>query len=101
MGNEEKKTEKATPGERILKKWDIEPDILTGGHQIELRGRYRVKLCGADKILCYSDSVIRLRLGREEVAVEGARLECMSFTRGTAVIVGRIDRVSFGKEEKA
>lgn len=98
MGNEKHRKEKATLGERLVKRFDIEPDVLLGGHQIELRGRYRVKLYGAEKILCYSDTVIRLRLGREVVTVEGERLECASFVRGVAVIVGRIDSVSFEKE---
>lgn len=98
MSNAEKGTEKGTLGERLVKRFDIEPDVLVGGCQIELRGRHRVKLYGAEKILCYSGDMIRVRIGREVVTVEGARLECMSFLRGVAVIVGRIDGVCFEKE---
>lgn len=100
MGNTDKRTEKVPLGERLSKRLDIEPDVLVGGYQIEMRGRHRVKLCGAQKILCYSDTAIRLRLGREVVTVEGARLECSSFTHGVAVIVGRIDGVSFEREAR-
>ena len=95
MGKRDQKTEKVPFGERVSKCLNIEPDILVGGYQIEMRGRHRVKLGGARKILCYSDTVMRLQLGREIVRVEGMRLECASFTHGVAVIVGRIDGVSF------
>lgn len=101
MGNEDKRAKKVPLGERLSRRLDIEPDVLLGGYQIEMRGRHRVKLCGARKILCYSDTAMRLRLGREVVTVEGARLECASFTHGVAVIVGRIDGVSFEGEGRA
>lgn len=100
MENGDKRMEKVPLGERLSKRLDIEPDVLVGGCQIELRGRHRVKLYGAKRILCYSDTAIRLRLGREVVLVEGARLECSSFTHSVAVIVGRIDGVSFEREAK-
>ncbi len=81
--------------ERLVKRLNIEPDVVMGAFQVDIRGRHRVKMGGVSKILLYSDTEIRVRIGNERVSVVGQRLECMSFCNGLAVIVGRVDGVVF------
>lgn len=74
-------------------------DLLAGGSFVEIRGRYRVKLNGVGRILCYSDTRLVFALGRETVTVAGERLECVSFGYGMAIVAGCISGVYYGRGE--
>ncbi len=76
-------------------------ELLAGGAFVEIRGRYRVKLGGVGRILCYSDTKLIFELGQEIVTVEGERLECVSFCYGTAIVAGHIGGVHYGYREES
>ena len=98
--NTEKREDKGSLGERILRALDAEPDIAFGGTLIEIRGRGALTLSGGGRILEYGDRVIRIALRHGVLAVHGRRLVCSSFCAGRVRIEGVIESVCFERNEK-
>jgi hypothetical protein len=96
-----KKQNVITRRERLCRLLDLSPEALSFGHTVEIQGRGFVKIRGGGAILLYTPEEIRVSLNRrgDFVSVRGSRLSCAAYNRGALGVEGRIDEVSFGREE--
>ena len=92
------KREKRDIKERLCHALDIQPDVFPKESLVEIRGRNGVTVRGGGRMLTYTDVLIRMRLGKGILRIEGKRLCCTAYHVGAAVIDGRIDTVSFEDE---
>lgn len=92
-------TGKAGLGEWLVKRLDIPPEFVSGGMRVELRGRSYLTVEGCRRILTYTPALMRLRLCRCVLAVEGERLLCHSYLSGAVAIEGHICRLWFEEDE--
>lgn len=92
------KREKRDIKERLCHALDIQPDIFPSESFVEIRGRNAVTVKGGGKMLTYTDSLIRICVGKGAVRIEGVRLCCTAYHIGATVIDGRIDTVAFEDE---
>lgn len=95
-----KKKKAGTFAERISAKYDIQPDLLTGGCRLELRGRSSLAVGGCRGIVEYSPQNIKLRLRDSFLSVSGEHLCCDSYTCGEILISGRINNMGFNDTKK-
>ena len=84
--------------ERLCAALDITPDVLPHGTLVEIRDRGYVHISGCERILNYTQSLIRVSLRDGAIAVSGERLLCSSFCRGELGIEGKILGVCFEEE---
>ena len=106
MSGEQKKKERtgatsvgrAGLTEWLIKRLDMPPELLSGGMRIELRGREYLTVEGCRRILTYTPNLMRLRLCRCVLAVEGERLLCHSYLSGAVAIEGHICRLGFEED---
>ena len=89
---------KARLGEWLIKRLDIPPELLSGGMRVELRGREYLMVEGCRRILTYTPTLVRLRLHRCVLAVEGERLLCQSYLSGAVTLEGWISGVCFEED---
>ena len=107
MSEEQKKKEggedtpkgKAGLREWLVKRLDIPPELISGGMRVELRGREYLTVEGCRRILTYTPTLVRLRLCRCVLAVEGERLLCHSYLSGAVTLEGYICRLGFEEDE--
>ena len=92
------KRERQTLSEKLIKKLDIQPDILPGGSLIAIRGRASVSVSGSTGIVLYTPEEIRLSLRRGTLSIKGCRLVCTSYNAEELSIDGKINSVVFEEE---
>lgn len=92
------KNKKRDIRERLCHALDIQPDIFPGESLVEIRGRCGVTVRGSGKMLTYTDGIIRIKLGKSILRIEGNRLCCTAYHPGASVIDGRIRAVVFEDE---
>ncbi len=85
---------------RVSRALDIAPDVLSRECVVELRGRELITVHGAERILIYLPSEIRILTPRGVLSIEGAGLTFISYTTGSVGIKGRVDRMEFLKEDR-
>lgn len=86
--------EKPTIAERLGELMDIPAD-LSCGMTLELRGRNELLLCGCRQIVEYSNTCIRIVLGKSTLCLLGRRLRMSSYSEGRIVVRGEIDAFDF------
>ena len=92
------KHERETLSEKIIKKLDIQPDILPGGTLVSIRGRSSVLISGSTGITLYTPEEIRLSLKKGALSIKGFRLICTSYNAEELRIEGKISSVIFEEE---
>ena len=97
MQDQNEKKQKSL-GERVCRLLDVTPDMLPGGHRIEIRGRGAISISGCGRILLYAPCEIRVALSDSVLAVVGRDLVCVAYSEREVSIEGRIDNVSFKGE---
>ena len=80
---------------RIGERFEVDADMIRRGEWIEIKGRNRVEINGVKKIGLYSDTCVRLILGKGSVTVKGCALTCVFYQRGAAAVEGTVESVSF------
>ena len=90
--------ERETLSQKIIKKLDIQPDILPGGTLVAIRGRNWVSVSGSTGILLYTPEEIRLSLRKGTISIKGCRLICTSYNAEELRIDGKITSVLFEEE---
>ncbi len=86
--------------EKLCRTLDIQPDIFPYGTLVELRGRGSVTVRGCGCVTVYTNEEICFSVRGGELCIRGSGLSCASYCRGTAVIDGHIDGVSFGRQRQ-
>ena len=81
--------------ERIGRELDIDCDMICRGFGVEMRGRTRAEICGARRILIYTDSQISFVTPEGIFSVLGKHLSCVSYKRGTVIVEGRLTHMGF------
>lgn len=71
-----------------------ELEVLEEG-LVVLRGESTMTVRGCRRILLYSNTLIRLRMRRRVLCVEGSALCCTSFSGGVIMLAGRIVSVRY------
>ena len=84
----------------LSSRYDLQPELLSDGCHLELRGRSSLAVGGCRGIVEYSPSGITLRLKKSFFYVKGSHLSCDSYTRGEVLISGRIDLMGFDDTKK-
>lgn len=84
--------------EKICRAFDIYPDVFPGTCTVEVRGRNLVVVRECGKILLYTPDRIMIRVSRGKLRIDGKRLECTAYHRGSVMIDGYINSVSFEEE---
>lgn len=84
--------------EKICRALDIYPDVFPGTCTVEVRGRNLVVVRECGKILLYTPDRIMIRVSRGKLRIDGKRLECTAYHRGSVMIDGYINSVSFEEE---
>ncbi len=92
-------TGKAGLGEWLIKRLDMPPELLSGGMRVELRGREYLQVEGCRRILTYTPTLVRLRLCRCVLVIEGERLLCHSYLSGAVALEGFVNRLWFEEGE--
>ena len=98
MAEKEKNTADCVRGgvkERICKALDIYPDVFPGTCTVEIRGRNLVTVRECGKILLYTPDRIRIKVSKGVLQIDGKRLECTAYHRGSVMIDGYVRAVSF------
>lgn len=85
--------------EWLIKRLDMPPDVLCGGMRVELRGRESLLVEGCRKILTYTPTLVRLRLSRCVLVIEGERLLCHSYLAGAVGLEGKVCALRFEEEK--
>ena len=101
MAEKEKNTAEQSKGsvkERICRALDIYPDVFPGTCTVEIRGRNLVVVRECGKILLYTPDRIRIKVSRGKLQIDGKRLECTAYHRGSVMIDGYINSVSFEED---
>ena len=100
MAENEKTVEQSKRGlkERICKALDIYPDVFPGTCTVEVRGRNLVVVRECGKILLYTPDRIKIKVSKGRLQVDGKRLECTAYHKGSVMIDGYINSVSFEEE---
>ncbi len=96
-----KKKDKAGFLEKINKSLDVDASLLCRGFLAELRGKYRIELCGVKKILSYGEGEMVLNTVEGVLYVYGRRLSSTSFKRNVIIIEGDIVAITFEKLTEA
>ena len=81
--------------ERLCRRLDLPPDLLSSDGLVELRGRGSVTVRGGGKILLYTPEKIRIAMPRCILSIVGERLVCTSYFQGAVRVDGRIGGVFF------
>lgn len=84
---------------RLGRHLDLPGEALPGGFGLTLSGTGQMTLRGCRRILTYGPECIRFSLGRQALAVRGARLLCTVFEAGSVTVEGRIDTIAFEANE--
>lgn len=92
----DKKKNKVSVLEKLNKSLDIDASLICRGFSAELRGKYRVDLCGVKRIISYSEEEISLNTVEGVLYIRGKRLSATSFKRNVIIIEGDIVTLSFG-----
>ena len=94
----EKRNESEGVRERLCRRLDLLPDLLSGDGLVEIRGRGSVTVRGGGKILLYTPEEIRIAMQKCVLSILGERLVCTSYFQGAVGIDGRIRGVFFEEE---
>ena len=81
---------------RICESLDITDDVCRNCGYIEMISNYCALIDGCKGILEYDDSVIKLNLGKQNVAFRGTSLTIKSLSMEQAMVEGFIAVVEFG-----
>lgn len=84
--------------EWLIKRLDMPPDVLCGGMRVEMRGRESLLVEGCKKILTYTPTLVRLRLPRCVLVIEGERLLCHSYLAGAVGLEGMVCALRFEED---
>lgn len=85
--------------DRLCRRLDIVPDLVSGEPTVEIRGRSLVSVQGGERILTYTPEEIRIALKRGCVRIKGKDLVCISYYVGAIGVEGRIFCVCFEEGE--
>lgn len=85
---------------RVSRALDIAPDVLARECVVELRGRELISVHGAERILVYLPSEIRVQTPRGVLSVVGERLTFISYGAGSVGIEGIVDKLEFVEEDE-
>ena len=72
--------------------------ILSRECVVELRGRELISVHGAERILVYLPSEIRVQTPRGILSIAGSGLTFISYGSGSVGIEGRVDKLEFLRE---
>ena len=100
MAEIEKAAEQGKRGfkERICRALDIYPDVFPGTCTVEVRGRNLVVVRECGKILLYTPDRIKIKVSKGNLRIDGKRLECTAYHKGSVMIDGYIKSVSFEED---
>lgn len=85
--------------EWLVKRLDFPPDVLCGGLRVEMRGRESLTVEGCRKILVYTPTLIKLKMHRCVLVIEGERLLCHAYLSGAVGLEGMVNCLHFEDEE--
>ena len=85
--------------DRLCRRLDIVPDLVSGEPTVEIRGRSLVSVQGGERILTYTPEEIQIALKRGCVRIKGKDLVCISYYVGAIGVEGRIFCVCFEEGE--
>ena len=85
---------------RVSRALDIAPDVLARECVVELRGRELISVHGAERILVYLPSEIRVQTPRGVLSIVGERLTFISYGSGSVGIQGVVDKLEFVGEDE-
>ena len=100
MAEKDKSAEQSKIGirERICRALDIYPDVFPGTCTVEVRGRNLVVVRECGKILLYTPDRIKIKVSKGKLQIDGKRLECTAYHKGSVMVDGYIKSVSFEEE---
>lgn len=100
MAEKDKSAEQSKRGikERICRALDIYPDVFPGTCTVEVRGRNLVVVRECGKILLYTPDRIKIKVSKGKLQIDGKRLECTAYHKGSVMVDGYIKSVSFEEE---
>ena len=90
--------QKGSIKERVCKALDIYPDVFPGTCTVEIRGRNLVIVRECGRILLYTPQQISVEVRKGRVQIYGKRLECTAYHKGSIMVDGYIDSVSFEED---
>ena len=82
--------------DRLLKKVNLNEEILPGELLIEVLGKHRVLVENHSGVICYSSTEIKIRSKNGDVCVCGCDLILDQMTKYKLIIIGRISNICFG-----
>ncbi len=90
-----KRFEKINFGERISEELGLPKQVLAGYNHIELLGNREAVVNSCEGILEYSDSRIKINMGKNDVLFSGSDLCIKEYGTAHATITGEIMTVEF------
>ncbi len=95
----EKKERKAPFSERLRHAFDIPAGTFGKCSYIGLTGRRELEISGCEGLESYGGERVVLRLCDGLLTIDGSGLVLTSFSGGSMIVCGEVERISLGGEE--